>query len=91
MTRPLPLRRPSEDKVDEKFIIVWTIDGETMSIAHPTQDQALHLAKTLLREHGCDLEITLHLDDDISPPTSIWFNKKRMRQWCLAGFPAVRI
>ena len=61
MTRPLPLRRPSEDKVDEKFIIVWTIDGETMSIAHPTQDQALHLAKTLLREHGCDLEITLHL------------------------------
>ena len=54
----------------ENFIIVWTIDGETM-----TQDQALHLAETLLREHGCDLEITLHLDDDISPPPSIWFNK----------------
>ena len=77
--------------MDEKFIIVWTIDGETMSIPHPTQDQALHLAETLLREHGCDLEITLHLDDEISPPPSIWFNKKRMRQWCLAGFPAVRI
>jgi hypothetical protein len=50
-----------------------------MSIPHPTQDQALHLAETLLREHGFDLEITLHLDDDISPPPSIWFNKKRMR------------
>jgi hypothetical protein len=31
----------------ENFIIVWTIDGETMSIPHPTQDQALHLAETL--------------------------------------------
>jgi len=75
----------------KKFIVVWTIDGETMSIPHSTQDQALHQAETLLREHGCDLEITLHLDDDVSPPPSIWFNKKRMRQWCLAGFPAVRI
>jgi hypothetical protein len=83
--------RPSEDKMEEKFIVVWTIDGETMSIPHSTQDQALHQAETLLREHGCDLEITLHLDDDVSPPPSIWFNKKRMRQWCLAGFPAVRI
>jgi hypothetical protein len=77
--------------MEEKFIVVWTIDGETMSIPHSTQDQALHHAETLLREHGCDLEITLHLDDDVSPPPSIWFNKKRMRQWCLAGFPAVRI
>jgi hypothetical protein len=74
--------------MDEKFIIVWTIDGESMSIPHSTQDEALHQAEKLLREHGCDLEITLHLDDDISPPPSIWFNKKRMRQWCLAGFPA---
>ena len=39
-------RRPSEDKM-ENFVIVWTIDGETMSIPHPTQDQALHLAETL--------------------------------------------
>jgi hypothetical protein len=86
-----PTRVASEDKMEEKFIVVWTIDGETMSIPHSTQDQALHQAETLLREHGCDLEITLHLDDDVSPPPSIWFNKKRMRQWCLAGFPAVRI
>jgi hypothetical protein len=73
--------------MDEKFIVVWTIDGETTCIPHSTQDAALHQAEKLLREHGCDLEITLHLDDKISPPSSIWFNKKRMRQWCLAGFP----
>jgi hypothetical protein len=80
-----------EDKMDEKFIIVWTVDGETTRIPHSTQDAALHQAEKLLREHGCDLEITLHLDAEVSPPPSIWFNKKRMRQWCLAGFPAVRI
>jgi hypothetical protein len=76
--------------VEEKFIIVWTVDGETMNLPHSTQAEALHQAEKLLREHGCDLEVTLHLDE-ISPPSSIWFNKKRMRQWCLAGFPAVRI
>jgi hypothetical protein len=75
----------------EKFIVVWTIDGETKSIEHSTQIEALHQAESLLREHGCDLEITLNLLDETSPPPSIWFNKKRMRRWCLAGFPAVRI
>jgi hypothetical protein len=74
----------------EKFIVVWTIDGETMSMPHSTQDEALQQAETLLREHGCHLEITLHLDR-ISPPPSIWFNKKRMQQWCLDGFPIVQI
>jgi len=77
--------------MDEKFIVVWTIDGETTRIPHSTQDAALHQAEKLLREHGCDLKITLYLFDEISPPPSIWFNKKRMQQWCLAGFPAVRI
>ena len=77
--------------MEEKFIVVWTIDGETMSIPHSTQDEALHQAEKLLRKYGCGLEIALHLDDEISPPPAIWFNKKRMRQWCLAGFPAVRI
>ena len=83
--------------MDEKFIVVWTIDGETTCIPHSTQDAALHQAEKLLREHGCDLEITLHLDeisehlDEISESPSILFNKKRMQQWCLAGFPAVRI
>jgi hypothetical protein len=38
-----------------------------------------------MREHGCDLEIALHLDR-ISPPPSIWFNKKRLQQWCLDRF-----
>jgi len=76
--------------VAEKFIVVWTIDGETMSMPHSTQDEALQQAETLLREHGCNLEITLHLDR-ISPPLSIWFNKKRMQQWCLDGFPIVQI
>ena len=80
-----------ETNMDEKFIIVWTIDGETTNIPHSTQDAALYQAEKLLRKHGCDLEITLHLDDEISSPPSIWFNRKRMRQWCLAGFPAVRI
>jgi hypothetical protein len=73
--------------MDEKFIVVWTIDGETTRMPHSTQDAALHQAEKLFREQGCDLEITLHLDDEIS----IWFNNKRMRQGCLAGFPAVRI
>jgi hypothetical protein len=74
----------------EKFIVVWTVDGETTSTPHSTQDEALQQAETLLRKHGCDLEIALHLDR-ISPPPSTWFNKKRMRDWCRAGFPAVRI
>jgi hypothetical protein len=74
----------------EKFIVIWTIDGETMSVPHSTQDGALQQAEKLLREHGCDLEIALHLNQ-ISPPPSIWFNKNRMRNWCLAGFPAVQI
>ena len=39
--------------MDEKFIIEWTIDGETTSIPHSTQDAALHQAEKLLREHGC--------------------------------------
>jgi hypothetical protein len=74
----------------EKFIVVWTIDGKTTNIPHATQASALQQAKELLLEHGCDLEITLHLDR-ISPPPSIWFNKRRMRNWCIAGFPAVQI
>jgi hypothetical protein len=79
-----------ETAMAEKFILVWTIDGETMSMSHSTQDEALRQAEKLLREHGCDLEIALHLDR-ISPSPSIWFNKKRMQGWCLAGFPAVQI
>jgi hypothetical protein len=74
----------------EKFILVWTIDGGTTRVSHSTQDAALQQAKELLRDHGCDLEIALHLNQ-ISPPPSIWFNKRRMRGWCLAGFPAVQI
>ena len=74
----------------EKFILVWTVDGETVTVPHSTQNEALRQAEDLLRDHGCDLDIALHLDR-ISPPPYIWFNKKRMRGWCLAGFPAVRI
>jgi hypothetical protein len=74
----------------ERFIVVWTIAGQTTSVSHSTQNEALQQAEELLREHGCDLEITLHLDP-ISPPSSILFSKKRMRDWCLAGFPAVQI
>jgi hypothetical protein len=74
----------------EKFIVVWTIDGETTSVTHSTQDRALQQAEELLRKHGCDLEIALHLDR-ISPPPSTWFNKRRMRDWCRAGFPTVQI
>jgi hypothetical protein len=72
----------------EKFIVVWTMAGQTMSVSHSTQDEALQQAEELLRKYGYDLEIALHLNR-ISPPPSIWFNKKRMRDWCLAGFPAV--
>jgi hypothetical protein len=71
----------------EQFIVVWTIRGETSRVPYSTQSAALQQAKELLSEHGCDLEISLHL----CPPPSVWFTKKRMRDWCLAGFPAVRI
>jgi hypothetical protein len=37
----------------EKFILVWTIGGETMSMPRSTQDYALRQAEKLLREHGC--------------------------------------
>ena len=40
---------PLEDKMEEKFIVVWTIDGETTSTPHSTQDAALHQAEKLLR------------------------------------------
>jgi hypothetical protein len=43
-----------------------------------------------LSAHGCDLQIALDLNR-ISLRPSIWFNKKRMQQWCLGGFPAVQI
>ena len=76
-----------EDNTVEKFILVWTIDGATTTVTHSTQDAALQQAKELLRDHGCDLEIALLLN----PPPSAWFNKRRMRDWCLAGFPAVQI
>jgi hypothetical protein len=74
----------------EKFIVVWTIDGATTSALYPTQDEALQQAERLLRERGCDLEISLHLNR-ISPPPSVLFNKRRMRDWCLGGFPTVQI
>jgi len=45
--------------MEEKFIIVWTVDGETMNLPHSTQAEALHQAEKLFREHGCDLEVTL--------------------------------
>jgi len=77
-------------RVAEQFIIVWTVDGETANVRHSSQDAALQHAKELLRSNGCDLDIALHLNQ-ISPPPFIWFNRRRMRNWCLAGFPAVRI
>jgi hypothetical protein len=71
----------------EQFTVVWIIRGETSRVPHLTQSAALQQAKELLSEHGCDLDISLHL----CPPPSILFTKKRMRDWCLAGFPQVRI
>jgi hypothetical protein len=76
-----------EPETKEQFVVVWTISGETMRAPHSTQEAALRQAKELLCKYGCDLEISLHL----SPPPLIWFTKKRMRDWCLAGFPAVRV
>ena len=67
----------------EKFIVVWTIDGETMSMPHSTQDEALQQAETLLREHGCHLEITLHLDR-ISP-VSRWISNRSNLSACAKG------
>ena len=55
-----------EDGLIEKFIVVWTIDGETTSAPYPSQDGALERARELLSKYGCDLDITLHLKSDIS-------------------------
>jgi hypothetical protein len=38
--------------MEEKFIIVWMVDGETMNLPHSTQAEALHQAEKLLHEHG---------------------------------------
>ena len=73
----------------DTFILGWVIDGKTETVPYATQNEALQRAEALLREHGSDLEIALHLNQ-IGPP-SILFNKRRMQGWCRAGFPAVRI
>jgi hypothetical protein len=73
----------------DRFVLLWTIGGEAMSAPHLTQNGALQQAAELMREHGCDLEIVLHLNR-IGPP-SVLFNKRRMQGWCRAGFPAVQI
>jgi hypothetical protein len=65
----------------EKFIVVWTIDGETMSMPHSTQDEALQQAETLLREHGCNLEITL-------VPTQNSDSRRKPRDFCVAAIPS---
>ena len=68
------------------------IGRKPVSVAfEPSPGVGVAQPKSLLRKHGCDLEITLNLLDETSPPPSNWFNKKRMRRWCLAGFPAVQI
>jgi len=85
-----PFGSKKEGRPAERFIVVWTIADKTVSMAHSSQLAALDQAKELLRENGCGLEIALHLNQ-ISPPPFIWFNRSRMRAWCLAGFPAVRI
>jgi hypothetical protein len=71
----------------EKFRLVWTLDSENTVVEYSTQNGALQRSEGLLREHGCDLEIALYL---VEPP-SVLFNKRRMRGWCLAGFPTVII
>jgi hypothetical protein len=40
-----------EDKIEEEFVIVWTYDGETMSMPQSTQNEALNQAEKLLRVH----------------------------------------
>jgi hypothetical protein len=53
-------------------------------LLHSTQNAALQQAKELLCEHGCDLEISLHL----SPPLFIWFTKSACRIGVLRVFRA---
>jgi len=53
LRRLLPIGGPQteaaivEGNMAEKFIVVWTIDGETMNVPHSTQDGALQQAETL--------------------------------------------
>jgi hypothetical protein len=75
--------------MEDRFILVWTVDGESANMPHSTQNEALQRAEGLMREHGYDLDIALHLNRIERP--SVLFSKKRMRDWCLAGFPAVQI
>jgi hypothetical protein len=72
----------------ERFIVVWTIEGNKTETTHSTQKAALHHAEKLLREHGCNLDIVLHLNR-ISPPPSILFNRKWLHDWCRRGFGPV--
>ena len=51
--------------------ISWADANAVAPLLHSTKNAALQWAKELLCEHGCDLEISLHL----SPPLSIWFTK----------------
>jgi hypothetical protein len=71
----------------EKFRLVWALNGENTAVEYSTQNEALQRSEVLLRGHGCDLEIALYL---VEPP-SVLFNKRRMRGWCLSGFPTVII
>ena len=75
--------------IADRFILVWTIDGETANRPHSTQNEALQRAEGLMRANGDDLDIALHLNR--IERASVLFNKKRLRGWCLAGFPTVRI
>jgi hypothetical protein len=86
--RSRQLTRHGDGMADE-FILGWVIDGETVNVPYPTQKQALQRAEALFREHGSDLEIALHLKEIELP--SILFTKKRMRDWCRAGYPIVQI
>ena len=38
--------------MEEKFIIVWMVDGETMNLPHSTQAEALHQAEKLCTSMG---------------------------------------
>jgi hypothetical protein len=43
----------------EKFIVIWTIDGETMSVPHSTQDGALQ--HPALELHSSSISVRIEM------------------------------
>ena len=70
--------------MSERYILKWVIESETFAAPYITQREAFLKAGELFDEHGPDLEIELHLNR-LSPPPTVLFNARWMRDWNKGG------